>query len=162
MRAPALDQVPLYAQYSSEGQALHSYTVPIHLSVAIHKLITFHVGLNGMMYYRSPGKLAATIEHVPEKYQKAFAELGTPRTWPLTYDMQVVRKEVVNGQCVYHLRGTPLQPNDIDYKLADFAGPSAPIKATWYLRGGGTISSTILMGNVGDYTMPKEQHADID
>lgn len=161
MQQTSANQVPLFAQYGSQGMALRSYSVPIHIDVAVHKLITFHFGLNGTVYYRRPGRLAATIHDVPEKYQRGFAELGTPRTWPETYDMQVVGKDVVNGQCVYHLRGTPLEQNDVDYLLADISD-GAPIKATWYLHGGGTIKSTFEMTNIGDYSMPKQQQLDID
>ena len=161
MQAGSTNQVPLFAQYGSQGMALRSYSVPIHIDVAVHKLFTFHFGLNGTVYYRRPGRLAATIHDVPEKYQRGFAELGTPRTWPETYDMQVVGKDTAGGQCVYHLRGTPLQQSDVDYLLADISD-GAPIKATWYLRGGGTITSTFEMTNIGDYSMPKQQKLDID
>jgi len=162
MRPPALYQVPLFAQYGSEEPTLRSYSVPVHMSIALHKLITWHFGFNGMMYFRRPAKLALSIHEIPEKYQHAFAELGTPRTWPQTYAMQVVGKDDTDGHCVFHLRGTPLQSNDIDYMLVDVAGPNDPIKATWYLRGGGTISSTITLANVGDYSMPKDQQMDVD
>lgn len=156
-------QVPLFAEYGNEAPPLRSYSVPVHIDVAIHKLFTFHFGLNGMVYYRRPGKLAMTIDRVPEKYQRAFAELGTPRTWPQTYDLEVLGKDVTSGHCVYHLRGTPLQPNDVDYMLADVPSDSGPVTAVWYLRGGGSISSTFDMAMVGgDYIMPTEQHADID
>ena len=161
MQASSSNQVPLFAQYGSQEMALRSYSVPIHIDVAVHKLFTFHLGLNGTVYYQRPGHLAATIHDVPEKYQRGFAELGTPRTWPQTYTMQVVGKDMVGAQCVYHLRGTPLQQNDIDYLLADIPD-GAPIQATWYLRGGGTIKSTFEMTNIGDYSMPKEQKLDID
>ncbi|MGH7684517.1 MAG: hypothetical protein ACREMT_09240 [Vulcanimicrobiaceae bacterium] len=161
MQSSAANQVPLFAQYGTQGLALRSYSVPIHIDVAVHKLITFHVGLNGTVYYRRPGRLAASIHDLPEKYQRGFAELGTPRTWPETYDMQVIGKETTGGQCMYHLRGTPVQQNDIDYLVADVAD-GAPIKATWYLKGGGTIKSTFDMTNIGDYSMPKQQHLDID
>ncbi len=155
-------QVPLFAQYVSEDPGLRSYSVPIHIDVAVHKLFTFHFGLNGMVFYRRPGGLSATIHDVPEKYQRGFAELGTPRTWPQTYDMQVVGKNIAAGHCVYRLRGTPLQQNDIDYLLADVPSDGAPIKATWYLHGGGTITSTFQMGSVDEYSMPKEERLDID
>jgi hypothetical protein len=161
MQASGARQVPLFAQYGTQGAALRSYSVPIHIDVAVHKLITFHFGLNGTVYYRRPGRLAATIHDLPEKYQRGFAELGTPRTWPETYDMQVIGKDMVGGQCVYHVRGTPTKQNDIDYLLADIPD-GAPIKATWYLHGGGTIKSTFDMANIGDYSMPKEQHLDIN
>lgn len=162
MRAPSLEQVPLYAQYGSEEPALRSYSVPVHMAVSFRKLIMWHFGFNGMVYFRRPAKLAMSIHDIPEKYQHAFAELGTPRTWPQTYAMQVVGKDVVGGQCVYHLRGTPLETNDIDYMVADVAGNDAPVKATWYLRGGGTIDSTITFSSVDDYMMPKDQQLDVD
>jgi hypothetical protein len=162
MHQAALNQVPMFAQLGSEEPALQSYSVPVHVSVAIHKLFTFHFGLNGRVYYRHPGQIALNLEKVPEKYQRGFAQLGTPRTWPQNYDMQVVSKDTVDGTCVYHLRGTPRNNSDVDYMLADVPSGTGPIKATWYLHGGGTVSSTFDMAPVGDYLMPKAQHADID
>ncbi|MBV8425338.1 MAG: hypothetical protein JO349_09100 [Candidatus Eremiobacteraeota bacterium] len=158
----SLDTVPLFAQYASEDPSLRSYSVPLHAKVAIHKLITFHFGMNGMVYYRKPDRMAVNIDSVPEKYRKTFAELGTPRTWPMTYDLQVTAvDETPNGK-VYHLCGTPRTANDIDHLVAEVRGPDDPVKATWFLRGGGTITSTTEFTTAGRYQVPKVQHADID
>lgn len=158
-----VQRVPLFAQFANEDPALRSYSAPLHVSVAIHKLITFHVGLDGMVYFRRPGKLAMTMQRVPEQYQKLFAKLGTPRTWPQNYDIQVTgTDETSDGQKIYHVRGVPFNSCEIDHLVADVGPAEMPVKATWFLRDGGTIVSTIESTTVGGYVVPKEQHADIN
>jgi len=157
-----LDCVPLFAQYASEDPSLRSYSVPLHATVSIHKLFTFHMGMNGMAYFRSPDRLAIDIRGVPEQYRKTFAKLGTPRTWPESYDMQVVGVDGTGEDRTYHLRGTPYHSCEIDHLEADVGGLNAPVKATWYMRDGGTIAATIEFTTAGPYSVPKAEHADID
>jgi hypothetical protein len=158
-----VDRVPLFAQFATEDPALRSYSVPLHVSVAIHKLFTFHFGLNGMVYFRRPGSLAMSMEKVPDKYQRLFSRLGTPRTWPQTYELHVVRTDrTKDGQTVYRVRGVPLETCDIDHMVADIGPASAPVKATWFLRDGGTIAATIESASVDNYLVPTAEHADID
>jgi len=158
----SVDCVPLFAQYASEEPSLHSYTVPLRATVAIHKLFTFHMGMNGTAYFRSPDRFAVDIHGVPDQYRKTFAKLGTPRTWPQSYDLQVVGIDGTGDDRIYHLRGTPYHPCEVEHLEADVAGPNAPVKATWYMRDGGTIAATIDFTNAGAYSVPKSEHADID
>lgn len=159
----AVQHVPLFAQFATEDPALRSYIAPLHISVAIHKLFTFHFGLDGTVYFRRPGRLAMTMQKVPEQYQKLFAKLGTPRTWPQTYDLQIVgTDETASGQKIYHVHGVPFESCEIDHMDADVGPSNTPVKVTWTLRDGGTIVSTIESTTVGGYSVPKEQHADIN
>lgn len=158
----SVDSVPLFAQLANEDPSLRSYSAPLHARVAIHKLITFHLGMNGTVYFRRPDHFAVAIDSVPEKYRKVFAELGTPRTWPMTYDMQVTGVDNNGGEKVYHLCGTPRTADDIDHMVADVGDPGAPVKAVYFMRGGGTIDSTTDFTTVGTWQVPKSQHADID
>jgi len=151
------DRVPLFTQYASEDPALRSYSVPVHIDASIHKLFTFHFGANGTMYFKRPGRLALETRSVPEKYRRIFADLGTPRTWPLTYDLQVL----ANDGTTYHIRGTPRTPCDVDYLEADVGPSSVPVKAWWHLHDGTTIASTIESSSVGNYLVPKVEHAEI-
>ena len=158
----SVDSVPLFAQYASEEPSLRSYSVPLHASVAIHKLFTFHMGMNGMAYFRRPDRFAIDIHGVPEQYRRTFSKLGMPRTWPESYDMQVVSVDGTGDDRVYHLRGTPYHPCEVEHLEADVAGENAPVKATWYMRDGGKIVATIDFTTVGTYSVPKVEHADIE
>ena len=158
-----VQRVPLFAQFANEDPSLHSYSAPLHISVAIHKFLTFHFGLDGTVYFQRPGHLAMTMQRVPEQYQKLFAKLGTPRTWAQNYDLQVTgTDEGPDGQKIYHVRGVPLTACEIDHMVADMGPATMPVKVTWFLRDGGTIASTIESTTVGGYSVPKEQHADIN
>jgi len=158
----SVDGVPLFAQYASEEPSLRSYSAPLRVTVAIHRLFTFHVGMNGTIYFLRPDHLAIDIHAVPEQYRKTFASLGTPRTWPETYDMQVVGVDGAGNDKVYHLRGTPYHSCEVDHLDAEVANASTPVKATWHMRDGGTIAGTIAFTSAGPYSLPKDERLDID
>jgi len=158
----SVESIPLFAQYASEDPSLRSYSVPLHATVSIHKLFTFHMGMSGMAYFRRPDRFAVDIRGVPEQYRRTFAKLGMPRTWPQSYDMQIVGVDGTGDDRVYHLRGIPYHSCEIDHLEADVGSPNAPVKATWYMRDGGTIAATIDFTTVGGYSVPKSEQADID
>jgi hypothetical protein len=157
----SIDCVPLFAQYASEEPSLHSYSVPLRATVSIHKLFTFHMGMNGMVYFRQPDRFAVDIHSVPDQYRKIFARLGTPRTWPQTYDLQVTGIDGTGDDKIYHLRGIPYNSCEVDHLVADVGNGSTPVKATWFMRDGGTIAATIELTNAGAYSVPKVERADI-
>jgi hypothetical protein len=141
--------------------ALDSYAVPVHIDVRVHRLFTFHVGLNGMEYFKRPNKLALEMPKIPDQSRKVFGELGMPLSWPAQYDMSVAGTTETDGRTTYHLRGVPKHANDIDHMVVDLdADPAAPMHAQWFLRDGGTIAMTIRSAFDGTHELPK--HADLD
>ena len=129
------------------------------MDVRVHKLITFHVGLNGMQYFKRPDRLALDMRAVPAQYRKLFAELGTPLTWPGAYDLRSSQRTASAGRTISKER--PSTRATSRKMLVDVDGdPAAPLHAQWTMRDGGTIDMRITEQAVGGYELPS--HADAD
>ncbi|MBV8148477.1 MAG: hypothetical protein JO092_05240 [Candidatus Eremiobacteraeota bacterium] len=160
--ASSCEQVPLFAQFASQGDSLRGYTVPLETAVAIHKFLTFHVKLSGSVAYEQPGKVTLSMQRVPPEDRALFADVSAPRTWPQNYDLRVIGTSTNNDQKIYHMTGVPRGQSGVDHFLADVKQDGSSIAAQWFLRGGGTIVSTIENQNVGGFMLPKRELADID
>lgn len=147
------------ARFTERDSRVDSYAVPVHMDVHVHKLITFHIGLNGMQYFKRPDRLAMEMKSVPAQYRKLFAELGTPLTWPATYDLRMVSSDGERGP--FHLEGVPKRASDVTRMLVDVDGdPGTPLHVAWTTKDGGTIDMRITEDTAGGYPLPK--HADAD
>jgi len=157
--APAPTATQVIARFTERDARVESYAVPVHMDVRVHKLITFHVGLNGMQYFKRPDRLALEMKSVPAQYRKLFAELGTPLTWPGSYDFRLVSSDGQRGP--FHLEGVPKHPGDVARLLVDVDDdPNAPLHALWTTKDGSTIDMRITEQAAGFYELPK--HADAD
>src|SRR5579872_1449733 len=134
LRNGSCEKIPLFARFAADEASLRSYAVPVHTAVALHKLITFHFGLNGTVYFKQPDRIALNMHMVPAEYRQLFADLGTPRIWPQIYDLQVVGSETTGTRTTYHLKGVPKQSSDVTSMLADVSDDGSPIVAQWVLR----------------------------
>jgi hypothetical protein len=147
------------ARVTGQDARVDSYSVPVHMDVRVHKLFTFHMGLNGTQYYRRPDRVALDMRQIPASARKLFADLGTPLTWPGAYDLKLVGSGGERGP--YHLEGTPKHPSDVARMLVDVDGAgNAPLHVVWTTRDGGTIDMHITEESAGVYELPK--HADAD
>jgi hypothetical protein len=154
---PSATQV--IARFTERDARVESYAVPVHFDVRVHKLITFHIGMNGMQYFKRPDHLALDMKSVPAQYRKLFAELGTPMTWASSYDLRMVACDGDHGP--YHLEGVPKRASDVARMLVDVDGdPSAPLHVAWTTKDGGTIDMRLTEDAATGYRLPK--HADAD
>jgi hypothetical protein len=148
------------ARLTERDARVESYAVPIHMDVRIRKLITFHVGLNGMQYFKRPDKIALDMRSVPAQYRKLFADLGSPLTWPAQYDLHVVTCAAERTGC--RLEGVPKHPGDVARMIVDVdADPGMPLHAAWTTRDGGTIDMLITEESSGGYKLPKHAEAEM-
>jgi hypothetical protein len=161
----AADSIPsagrLLALVCTGDTGLDSYTVPVHIDVRVRKVFTFHLGLNGMEYFKRPNKLALEMPRIPDQSRKVFGELGTPLSWPAQYDMNVAGTTVADGRTTYHLRGVPKRAGNVDEMLVDLDGdPAAPMHVQWLMHDRSTIAMTLRSAFDGTHELPK--HADLD
>jgi len=157
----ALARVPFFATLSSEPATLQAYSAPVHVDVTLHKLFRFRLGLDGTISFKQPDRIALSMSRVPPKYQRLFGDLGTPRTWPLTYDLHVAGSHSEGGRLRYQIVGTPRRPSDIERMTAEVSDETTPVYAKWFLRDGGTIELAIESQAVGDYLLPKREEGEI-
>jgi hypothetical protein len=147
---------------TSRDALLDSYSVPVHVDVHLHKLITFHFGLDGMQYYKRPDRVAFELREMPASYRRLFAEMGTPLTWADTYALKLVDTTTTDGGAVYTIEGTPREPHEVTrvlFEIADDA--SAPLRSHWFCKDGTTIAMTIDEAASGPYQLPKRAQADL-
>ena len=148
------------ARFTEHNTGLASYASPVHIDVRIHKLFTFRIGLNGTQYFKRPDRLALEIRSVPAQYRRMFAELGTPLTWPVDYDLRVVNAS--GDRAPYHLEGTPKHAGNVTRMLVDVDGdPSQPLHVEWFMRDGGTVDMRLTQDASCGYQLPKHSEADM-
>lgn len=160
--ATTVASIPLFARFAADGANPSSYSVPIHLVASLHKLIfSFAFRRDGMVSFSQPDVLRVSIKSVPQQYAHVFGELGTPRTWPMLYDLRIVGSQLIGGRAWYQLRGVPRNPSDVDHVIIQVADEKSPIRARWFLHGGWTLTSTVNLVPVQDYLVPRREQADI-
>ncbi len=155
---PFASAADVLAQVNQHDARVESYAVPVHMDVRIHRLLTFHIGLNGMQYFKRPSRLALDMHQVPAQYRKLFADLGTPLTWPGSYDLKLAG--TANG--TYELTGVPRHASDVESMTVAVDGdPNAPLHALWRTHDGSTIDMRITEQLASGYELPKHAEADI-
>ncbi|MDB5094500.1 MAG: hypothetical protein JWO85_2601 [Candidatus Eremiobacteraeota bacterium] len=151
------------ARFTEHDALLDSYTVPVHVDVHLHKLITFHFGLNGTAYYKRPDRVALDLRSMPAAYRHVFAEIGSPLTWGSTYELRVRDVVTDENRTTYRIEGTPRRPGDVDRMLVDFdTDASAVLRGRWIFKDGTTIAMMIEESAAGPYQLPKRAEADLD
>jgi hypothetical protein len=164
--SPAASQSPMtvaevLARYTTRDASVQSYTVPVHIDVRVHKLLTFHFGLDGTQSFKRPAHIALDVQRVPPEGRKLFAELGTPLTWSQQYDLHLVSGSTEHGP--YRLEGVPKRPSGIARMVVDVDGdPSVPLHAQWWTHDGSTIDMRITEDSTGGYEFPKHSEADLN
>ncbi len=164
--SPASPQAPVtvadvLARYTTRDASVQSYTVPVHIDVRVHKLLTFHFGLDGTQSFKRPAHIALDVQRVPPEGRKLFAELGTPLTWSQQYDLRLVSGSTEHGS--YRLEGAPKRSSGIARMVVDVDGdPSVPLHAQWWTHDGSTIDMRITEDGSGGYELPKHSEADLN
>ena len=157
--APTVAEV--LARFTGRDAALQSYTVPVHIDVRVHKLLTFRFGLDGTQSFKRPAHLLLDVQRIPPQGRKLFAELGTPLTWPQQYDLHLVSGNAERG--AYRLEGVPKHTGQVARMVLDVdADPSAPLHARWWTHDGSTIEMRITEAACGVYALPKHDEADLN
>jgi len=146
---------------AGDGQ-LTSYVVPLHIVARVHELITFHVKLDGTVYFKRPGRVALDMHLVPQQYRRVFAALGTPLLW--SHNFQFNTESVSHEpRTWYHLRGTPRVANGaIASVLLDVPEDrSEPMSAHWTCADGTTIAERVFAGSDGTYSLPRRAEVEL-
>lgn len=141
---------------------LASYSVPVHVDVYLRKLAKLHFALSGMQYYKRPGQVALELHGAPARFGRLFGELGTPLTWPYTYELRQLDSTVVDGRAIAHLEGVPKSPDHVTRMRVDVASDAAaPLHATWWCSDGTTIEMSMRLRTDGAYLLPDRSEIDL-
>jgi hypothetical protein len=160
--APRPTPAQVLARFTAPDAPLDSYVVPVHVDVHLHKLVTFHFGLNGMAYYKRPDHVALELRAMPASYRRVFSEMGSPLTWGGTYDLRVRDVLADDSRTTYRIEGTPRHPGEIDHMLLDVdSDVNAALRGRWFCKDGTMIAMTIEEAAAGPYKLPKRSEADL-
>lgn len=120
--APAAAPTPasaadVLARVESYWKNLHSYQVPLTFSGSV-KVSFFSVpfSMDGTEYYQAPDKQAVHLNNVPSMargFETSVASMGTPETWPVTYDISIAKTAPRGKHVAYVLVGTPRKPGNV-------------------------------------------------
>jgi hypothetical protein len=161
--APRPTAAQVLARFTARDALLDSYTVPVHVDVHLHKLITIHFGLSGTAYYKRPDRVALDLRSMPASYRRVFAELGSPLTWGGTYELRVRDVVTDDNRTTYRIEGTPRHAGEIDHMTVDVDTDAyAVLRGQWVFKDGTTIAMTIEESAAGAYQLPKRTEADLD
>jgi outer membrane lipoprotein-sorting protein len=130
--------------------------------VRLNKVISIGVSMSGERYFKAPDNGALKLHSVPsiaKAFSNLYSSLGTPATWPQTYNVQSLSEIAVNGRPAYELRATYKHPSRVDHVVLDVDGKTFdPVQARWYYTNGATIVMNITEAVVDSaYRLPRTE-----
>ncbi len=150
---------------AKQTAGLQSYEVPVTIHAAVKKGISIPFTLSGERYFAAPAKEALKLRSVPglaKAFSNLYATLGTPATWPQTYDLQVVNPDHATAQPTYELLGTYRHPSSVDHILLDVdAATYDAVEVRWFYRNGATIVMNVQEESVGNFRLPAVENVDV-
>lgn len=164
---PPLSVDQILAKMAANTNGLQTYVVPVDIHAHVKKVISVGFRMSGERYFKQPDKSALKLHNVPaqaQAFSNLYGSLGTPLTWPQTYDIKLNSVIPSTAAPHYELRGTYKHPSSVDYILLDVdAGTFSPIKAQWFYKNGATIVMGIQEDSVdGKYRLPKRESVDVN
>jgi hypothetical protein len=153
---------------ASNTNGLTSFVVPIHIDAHVKEgPVSVPVTMDGKRYFKAPDKAALKLTGLPtvaKTFSNIYTSLGTPLTWPNTYNIVLSGVTASGNQNVYVLRGTYKQPSRVDHVLLDVNGATFdPMQARWFYRNGATIVMNFQEGPVGGtYRLPLRESVDVN
>jgi hypothetical protein len=158
-QVPTVDDI--LARMDAARKGLDAFSVPVHFDIDVRKPLPIPLALDGVRYFERPDKEALVMNSVPaaaQAFQRTYAGLGTPETWPKQYDLTLVALDQATSDTMYELKGVPKNGGNVDHILLDIDRKSlAPTRARWFYRNGSTIDMTIENASAGAYLLPKTE-----
>jgi hypothetical protein len=160
-----MDPQQILARMLADTAGLRSYRVPVKIDAHVRHIVSISVPLAGTRYFEAPDREALKLNTVPaiaKPFQSVYASLGTPATWPATYNITEVTPSPDAGPNVYELRGVFKHPSNVDHILLDVdATTFAPVLARWYYKDGATVVMHVQEALYGKYRLPKHETVDV-
>ena len=149
------DQILTRAGTSS---GLSSYSVPVHFDVHMHRPIGIKSGVDGIAYFKAPGKAAIAITHVPGPlggfFKGAYTLDMVPQTWPMKYTVTSVSQDATGS---YVLTASPKNDQSVDHVVFTVGTDYQPLSAHWFYKDGSSIALSLQNQQIGGYTLPQSE-----
>lgn len=148
----------LLAHMAAPNAGLTSYEVPVHFDVDLHSFLTMHTGLDGKAYFKRPDKSAVDFDTVPmlaDAFKHLAGTLGTPETWPQTYDI------TLNSDT--ELKLVPKKSGNVSAVIVDVdPADYGIVRERWRYKDGGSIDVHQTNAVVGGFLLPRKATGDFD
>lgn len=164
---PPLTVDQILAKMAANTSGLNTYEVPVEIRIHVKKVVSVPFRVSGERYFEQPDKSALKLHSVPaaaKAFSNLYATLGTPLTWPQTYDITLENVTTSIVKPLYELRGTYKRESNVDYILLDVdAVTFDPVEVRWFYRNGATIIMDVQEGPVaGKYRLPIHEVVDLN
>jgi hypothetical protein len=170
--APARGKVPptgdALLRRAVGAPGLHSYAVPVHFAVHLHKPLGLRTKVEGTAYFEAPAQSALQITKasgiVGGFFKGAYKLDLVPQAWPVTYHVLAVTPAVSDGSRVLELRAETRAPStDLAQVVFTLTTPALqPIAVVWQYQNGSSIRLSYGYGRVGPYTLPQRAMIAVD
>jgi hypothetical protein len=147
---------------------LRSYSVPVHMTVHVHKPIGIRTQVDATAYFRAPAQAALVITHASGLagafFKSAYKIDLVPQAWPSSYHVVSTAHAVAGGVPVIELTAEPRTAvNDLVQVVFTLSTPALqPIAAEWQYTGGSSIRLAFVNGRVGAYTLPQQATIEVN
>jgi hypothetical protein len=148
------------------AEGLHSFSVPVHLDVRLHKPLGLKVGMSGTAYFKAPAKSAFVITKAPPiigGFFKGQYNLDLlPQAWPAKYKVDGVYSVTRNGVPAYELHATPRGQIGANRVVFDVVKSNfMPLTAQWFYPDGSTIGLSLGNQRVENYVLPESESVNV-
>jgi hypothetical protein len=146
---------------------LDSYAVPVHIDAKVRTgIASVPARMDGDRYFQAPDTSQLRLHSVPavaKSFSNMYASLGTPVTWPKTYNITVQKDCASIPATMLCLGATYKRPANVDHILMGVDSTTyAPLKVLWFYKNGSTISMNIDETLVdGKYWLPQREVVDV-
>ena len=153
----------ILARLLAARQGLHSYSVPIHFNLTVHKGPSVSAQLDAVRYFQSPDRELLAMNSMPSfagKFRYIYSGLGTPETWPSSYDVTRVAGDPESA--TYELKCVPRTTTGVSYMLWDVTRDTyAPVAAHVFYTNTGRVDLQFENAQSGGYLLPLTETIDI-
>ena len=144
---------------AASADGLHTYSVPVHFDVHMHRPVGVRAGVEAIAYYEAPSHAKLAITKIPGiiggLFKGSYQLDMVPQTWPAKYVVNAVSRERIDGAPVYILDAAP-RVTDVIYRvlLSVTQTDYLPVAATWYYRDKSSIRLSLSNRRVSGFMLP--------
>ena len=159
------DPAAIIARVVERNPSLTSYQGRLHVDLRMTSFPFYRTALDGTTYYKKPSNYEVVFDRVPRMakgFDKMFTDIGDASNWEKRFVITYAGEADYNGRKDLSLRMVQRVRGMIDHETV-LIDPSAwtidSIRYDYY--NGGHITMTQTFREVGGYSMPSEQNAEI-
>jgi len=156
------------ARMAADRASLNTFKVRVAFDIDLRAFLHLHFSPQATYYYKRPDKSALVFDSLPpaaQQFQHFYGSIGTPETWPATYDISIVGQSQDSlGNPLYQLRLVPRNGGgSLDHMLMSVDGRNyGVVQQEWFYKSGATIVMQQSNERVGKFLLPKQQVADFN